>query len=145
MEALKSFLIRAKKAAYASNGCRIDPTRPNPKDAVYEEENYRYHDSYLGSDPFIGEKTVYQNGKPVWGLNYIGRLLGTQVGYDFLKEALLQVSIEMPYRGPAEYQNGEYTYRCHVQGDFDWFFGYEEIFLKEQNSVSMNAVFMAEP
>lgn len=43
-------------------------------------------------------------------------------------EALSCVPEDMPYRGPALYQKGAYTYHCLVQGEFDWFLGQEEIY-----------------
>jgi hypothetical protein len=46
---------------------------------------------------------------------------------DFLKEALLHVPAETPYRGPQDYTGGDYAYHCDVDGDFDWFQGYETI------------------
>jgi len=39
------------------------------------------------------------------------------------------VSAENPYRGLSEYSRGGFTYKCKVDGDFNWFTGYEEIFL----------------
>lgn len=50
---------------------------------------------------------------------------------DFLKECLLLVPKEYPYHGPLVYQNGEYTYHCIVNGEFEWFHGYEEIFCND--------------
>lgn len=46
----------------------------------------------------------------------------------FMKEALLLVSKEHPYRGPMVYASGEYKYHCIVSGEFEWFHGYEEIY-----------------
>ncbi len=50
---------------------------------------------------------------------------------DFLKEALRHADKKMPYRGPEIYQSGEFTYKCGVTGDFNWFQGFEEIYLNE--------------
>lgn len=47
---------------------------------------------------------------------------------DFLKEALLHVSEDMPYRGPAIYTKGDYHYHCRVEGEFIRYQGYEEIY-----------------
>ena len=46
---------------------------------------------------------------------------------DFLKEALLHVPENKPYRGPQDYVNGDYAYSCDVDGNFDWFQGKETI------------------
>ena len=37
-----------------------------------------------------------------------------------------------PYRGPIVYENGDYKYHCIVNGSFEWFNGYEEIFYKDK-------------
>lgn len=57
-------------------------------------------------------------------MNYIGRILPDDVStenlMEFLTEALLLVPVEYPYRGPSQYENG----------DFHWFSGIEEVFHK---------------
>jgi len=35
---------------------------------------------------------------------------------------------DMPYRGPADYRDGELLYKCQVDGAFDWYIGHEEIY-----------------
>lgn len=64
-------------------------------------------------------------------MNYIGRVIGDNFSGDFLKEALLNVSEEYPFRGPEEYKNGNYLYSCKINGDFHWFNGTEEIYYKD--------------
>ena len=86
-----------------------------------------YHDSYLGSGKFAGEEALYIKEKPYWSMNYIGRVTGENFSGDFLKEALLHVPFEKPFRGPEYYSNGDYTYHCDVDGDFEWFQGRETI------------------
>ena len=34
---------------------------------------------------------------------------------------------DKPYRGPREYADGGYVYRCDTEGSFDWFQGKESI------------------
>ena len=66
-------------------------------------------------------------GKPYWSMNYAGRVTGENFSGDFLKEALLLVPEEKPFRGPEHYENDGYTYDCKVEGEFAWFQGYETI------------------
>ncbi|HKL79012.1 MAG TPA: DUF5680 domain-containing protein [Mobilitalea sp.] len=47
---------------------------------------------------------------------------------DFLKKALSVPSVDQPYRGPKIFRDGQYSYHCKVDGDFEWYQGYEEIF-----------------
>ena len=64
-------------------------------------------------------------------MNYTGRIIGEGFSGNFLKEALSLVPKENPYRGPMVYQNGQYKYHCIVNGEFEWFQGYEEIYFDD--------------
>jgi len=127
---LKSFLCTAKKNTYAAHGPEIVSSRMHSHDLQYEDGILSYLDSYFGGENFIGEEVMYIDSKPFWAMNYSGRVLDVNFSGDFLKECLLAVSIEMPFRGPELHQNGNYTYHCSVQGSFDWFFGEETIFFQ---------------
>ena len=124
------FLIRAKKETYAGHGTEVVPSRPNSHDLHYSEGDLKYIDTYLGSHQFAGEEALWEKDIPLWAMNYVGRVVAEGFDGDFLKEVLSLVPIDMPYRGPAEYSNGDFLYRCSVNGDFDWFTGYEEIIHK---------------
>ena len=89
-----------------------------------------YYDTYLGGEKFAGEEALWKADKPFWSMNYIGRVTGENFSGDFLKEALLNVPFDMPFRGPLDYSNGDYSYKCSVSGDFDWFQGREIITYK---------------
>ena len=121
------FLIKAKQSTYAGKGAETGPTRKESHDLVYGDGDYMYHDSYLGSGKFAGEEALYIKEKPYWSMNYIGRVTGENFSGDFLKEALFHVPFEKPFRGPEYYSNGDYTYHCDVDGDFEWFQGRETI------------------
>jgi len=125
------FLIKAKKATYAGEGAEIAPSRPNSHDLMYEENDLKYIDTYLGGLQFAGEEALWRSDMPLWTMNYLGRVLSDEFPAHFHKEALLLVPEDMPYRGPAKYKKGDYTYTCTVDGDFKWFTGYEEIHDKD--------------
>jgi hypothetical protein len=129
------FLLRAKRSTYAASGAERASSRPESHDLQYEEENgWLYIDTYLGSERFIGEEAVWKDGTPIWAMNYSGRVIGKGFDGDFLKEALLRVPEQSPYRGPIEYQEGSFLYCNTSAGEPDWFFGREEIF---KNGVSI--------
>jgi len=121
------FLINAKKATYAGKGAESQASRPNSHDLQYSEGHLKYIDTYLGGSKFAGEEALWKDGTPFWAMNYIGRVIADEFSGDFLKEALLLVPNEYPYRGPLKYEKGDYSYSCSVKGDFHWFYGYEEI------------------
>ena len=121
------FLIRAKRATYAGKGAETAPSRPGSHDLAYREGEMLYIDTYLGGERFAGEEALWVSGVPVWSMNYVGRVTGAPFSGDFLKEALLRVPPDRPYRGPEAYENGDYAYACAVTGDDDWFQGRETI------------------
>lgn len=122
-----AFLIRAKQATYAGKGAETTSSRIGSHDLVYQEDNLMYYDTYLGGDRFAGEEALWISDVPSWSMNYVGRVVGNHFSGDFLKEALLHVPSEKPYRGPEKYESGDYAYSCSVEGDFDWFQGKETI------------------
>lgn len=122
-----NFLIRAKKATYPSDSGVTNSSRPSSRDLKYIEDNLIYHDSYFGTNKFIGEEVLYLNGNALWSMNYVGRRLDETFEYEFLKKALLQVEFDNPFRGPSVYKDNNYTYRCSTKGTFDWFQGYETV------------------
>ena len=126
-KSIVEFLIRAKRATYAGKGAETAPSRIGSHDLVYRENNLMYYDTYLGGSRFAGEEALWISDVPCWSMNYIGRVTGSPFSGDFLKEALLHVSEDMPYRGPEKYVSGDYAYFCSVEGDFDWFQGKETI------------------
>lgn len=123
------FLCCAKKSTYAAHGAETDPSRPDSHDFQFAEGNLKYIDTYLGGEKFAGEEAIWRDDKPFWAMNYIGRILADGFSGDFLKECLLLVPKEYPFRGPLIYQNGQYSYHCVIDGEFEWFNGYEEIFV----------------
>ena len=121
------FLIRAKQATYAGKGAETASSRVKSHDLEYREGDFLYYDTYLGGDRFAGEEALWISGIPYWSMNYAGRVTGENFSGDFLKEALLHVPAEKPYRGPDSYTDGDYVYHCDTEGSFDWFRGKETI------------------
>ena len=124
------FLIRAKQATYAGKGAETTSSRTASHDLIYREGPLMYYDTYLGGDRFAGEEALWISDVPYWSMNYAGRVTGEHFSGDFLKEALLNVPRDIPYRGPLEYINGDYRYDCRIDGSFDWFQGRETISYK---------------
>ena len=125
------FLLPAKTCTYAAHGAETLPSRPNSHDLRYAEGDLLYIDTYLGGVSFIGEEAVWKNGVPVWSMNYCGRVIGQGFDGDFLKNALMLVPRERPFRGPKEYSKDAMQYQNHSEGTIDWYQGYEEISLDE--------------
>ena len=131
LEELVKFRLEANVNTYAAFMNEVDSTRLDSHDFRYENGAFTYHDTYVGGEQFAGEEAVWKNGKALYAMNYLGRVLAQDFSGNFLKEALRAADTKMPYRGPEFYQSGEYTYKCSVNGDFTWFQGYEEIYHKD--------------
>ena len=127
---LTDFLIKAKQATYAGKGAETASSRVKSHDLIFREGEYMYYDTYLGGDKFAGEEALWISEVPYWSMNYVGRVTGADFSGDFLKQALLRVPEDKPFRGPEEYSEGDYTYKCSIDGDYEWFQGKEMITLK---------------
>ncbi|HYG60019.1 MAG TPA: DUF5680 domain-containing protein [Symbiobacteriaceae bacterium] len=75
LQALEQFIVAAKRVTYVGSGKKLLPYRPSSKDLQHAEGEWVYHDSYFGDSDFAGQETVYFQGKPVWVMNYFGRIL----------------------------------------------------------------------
>jgi len=130
IDELARFLVSAKRNTYASQGGKIPSTRLGAKDLAYQSGRYRYVDSYFGEKDFSGQEVVYTDGVPIWSMNYYGRMLQDDVPEGFietLREALLLVDSDRPYRGSEQYSRGCYRYACHSEGTLLAFHGHEAI------------------
>lgn len=129
-EQLIHFLCEAKQYTYARAENSVISSRPNAHDYVYEKDELKYIDTCLGNEQIVGEEAIWNDNQPVWGMNYTGRVVAEGFDSSFLKEALRRVREDLPYRGPRYLELGEYTYKCRVEGEFDWFVGCEKILYK---------------
>ncbi len=94
-KSLLEFLIKAKRATYAGKGAEIASSRKMSHDLNFEDGDYMYYDTYLGTAKFAGEEALWISGIPYWSMNYIGRVIGDNFSGDFLKEALEQLFREI--------------------------------------------------
>ena len=125
-----AFLIKAKQATYAGKGAETTSSREKSHDLIFEDGDLMYYDTYLGGSKFAGEEALWISKEPYWSMNYVGRVTGGDFSGDFLKEALLHVPEDKPFRGPKQYVSGDYRYDCDVEGDIEWFWGKETISFK---------------
>ena len=132
IDELIDFRLESNRNTYAGFMNETDSTRLDSHDFRYEKGSYVYHDTYVGGEQFAGEEAIWKNGKSVYAMNYLGRVLSDSFSGNFLKEVLRNADHNMPYRGPEYYQSGEYLYKCKVSGDFSWFQGYEEIYHNDE-------------
>ncbi len=124
IEELAGFIIEANRNTWAADLGEVQPERPGYKELEYKNGLWRLRDSYTGYFRAPGMTTVYYKDQPAWTMQYGGHGLTegheAQVKdtYGFLKEALMRVTPELPFRGPEEYTNGDkkYTFKL-LDGD----------------------------
>lgn len=72
-------------------------------------------------------------------MNYSGRVLDeSKFSSKFLKKALMEATVDYPYRGRPIFSEGDYTYIMEVNGGFSWFTGRELIFNKDDLVYELN-------
>ena len=132
LDQLITFRLEANVNTYAAFMNEAPSTRLDSHDFRYENGDYTYHDTYVGGEQFAGQEAIWKKGKALYAMNYMGRVLAKEFSGNFLKAALRAADHKMPYRGPEYFEDGEYIYKCSVNGDFTWFQGYEEIYWKDK-------------
>nr|WP_249811214.1 DUF5680 domain-containing protein [Bradyrhizobium sp. 149] len=83
---------------------------------------------------FVGQETVSRDDRAIWSMSYSGGAgaeitdRGTFLAiYKFLRQALLAVRAEEPYRGPRLLEQADMIYRNEPEGSLDRFHGIETI------------------
>ena len=132
---INEFLVRAKVNTYAAPGERTEKVLADGgKSFSFRVRNWKYQDKYYGFNPFIGQEIVWKDGRAVWTMNYSGKVVSKKVVdkdvYSFLRQALKLVKKFNPFRGPAEFSEGEWKYISESIGAVKSFAGLEEIFFK---------------
>ena len=130
---LCEFLVKAKKAGYASGGkAKKTKEKNKSKTIIFKEGNLKYYDNYFGGEPYGGEEIVFLKNQPIYMMVYYGfvdkSFKDFKGVYKFLQEALSQIPKDKPFRGPKFYQNGDYAYRNWFSGEIKNFSGIEKIY-----------------
>jgi hypothetical protein len=123
----------AAKEIRAKHRCET-PILPGHKDYQYQIGDWGYHDSYAGSIWAPGREVVYFKGNPVWCMSYQGKsnphypedFFKNQV-FPFLKEALKKIDNSILFRGPRNFEDGDFMYSFEINGDYTYFKGREAI------------------
>ncbi len=137
---LKEFIVNAKRAAFAGGGKKVLRS-DGSKTFTYAEGNLNYTDRYFGSMRDIGEELVWYKNMPIWGMNYFGGAFTNfrnmkSPTFKFLKNCLMLVEVNMPYRGPPALTEREFKYKNKVFGNFSMFRGTESIYYKNKKIYS---------
>jgi hypothetical protein len=132
LDQLNAFVVRAKAATYVGGGAKSPSHRPGSHDLQFDENAFSYLDSYFGGTDFLGQEVVCYEGKPVWAMNYYGRILepsmitAAEAG-QIIRESLSKMYQEGRFLGGFEHTTENGTYVDTSEGDVASFTGKEWI------------------
>lgn len=126
-DALKKFLIACNKAGYAGGEEKKWIKETDGSTTIpFKLGEWESHDNFFGGEPYGGRTVVFYKNKPVWIIVYYGWVLeGVKPDsvYTILREALMRMPEDAPFRGPKTYKSYSNTW----VGDVDRFSGEEQI------------------
>jgi len=134
---LSEFLVDAKRRTYAGlddDATIAAPLLPGSKQLEYRDGDLSYRDIYFGMRFFVGQETVQSGADTVWSMSYSGGVVSTVVDrgeflaiYAFLRQALLAIRDDRPFRGPPQFEDRSFRYVNISSGDVAAFHGEEQI------------------
>jgi hypothetical protein len=140
---LREFLVVAKRRTYAGrddDATIAAPLLPGSKQLEFSAGDLSYRDIYFGMGFFVGQETVQSGARVIWSMSYAG---GVAPGiterdellaiYATLRKALLQIPDSQPFRGPPQFERGEFRYANVAEGEIDDFHGEERILRAGRN------------
>jgi hypothetical protein len=130
---LLQFLIDSNKAGYAGGKEKQWIKESDGSTTIpFEKGEWSSRDNFFGGEPYGGTDVVFYQKKAVWIMVYYGWVEpGMEVDpiYAILRNALMRMPEDAPFRGPKEYAENGYSYVNTWQGDVSRYSGEEKIFL----------------
>jgi Domain of unknown function (DUF5680) len=139
---LNTFIVRAKANTYVGGGEHSASSRLGSHDIRFSDGEWAYHDSYFGGSDFLGEEVVYFAGRPVWAMNYYGRILrvdlltAAQAG-QIIKASLSRMYKEGRFLGGFRFSENNFTYVDDSEGAVDCFHGRESIIRRKETAYEL--------
>jgi hypothetical protein len=134
---LSEFLVDAKRRTYAGlddDATVLAPLLPGSKQLEYRAGDLSYRDIYFGMRFFVGQETVQAGTDVIWSMSYAGGVAATVVDrneflaiYAFLRQALLAIRDDRPFRGPPQFENEGFRYVNTSSGEVAGFHGEEQV------------------
>ena len=129
---LNTFIVRAKASTYVGGGAKSLSYRPGAYDLQFHEGAFSYLESYFGGADVLGQEVVYFEGKPVWAMNYYGRILKPSLitageAGQIIQQSLSRMYNEGRFLGGFEHSTRNGRYVDSSEGDVTSFVGREWI------------------
>ena len=133
-KSLQQFLIDSNKAGYAGGEEKKWIKESDGSTTIpFEKDKWKSHDNFFGGEPYGGRVVVFYEGKPIWIMVYYGWVaegVETNPIYGILRNALMRMPEDHPFRGPKEYTEGDFSYSNSWNGELDRYYGEEKILQK---------------
>ena len=144
IDELNAFIVRAKAATYVGDGKQVTLCRVGSHDLRFSEGGWSYHDSYFGGSDFIGEEVVYFTEKPIWAMNYYGRILRDDLLTAAQAGQMIKASLSRMYKaghflGGFEHTENGLTYVDTSEGNAAAFQGRE--FIRREQEIAYELVY----
>ena len=131
-ENLQKFLITCNRNGYATEKTIQKKEKDNSITITYSQGDWQMHDNYFGGEPFAGRMVIFYKNQPVWIMVYYGHVdkeyKNLDKIYGFLKQALLKMPENEPYRGPRELIELDWRYSNKPKGNLFQYAGEERIY-----------------
>ena len=128
---LQQFLLASNKAGYAEGHEKKWIKEHDGSTTInFEKGSWRSHDNFFGGEPYGGRVIIFHDNKPYWMMIYYGWVaegIKTDPVYAILRNALMQMPKDAPFRGPREYEKNNYIYSNAWIGDVERYSGEEQI------------------
>lgn len=130
-EQLRQFLIDSNKAGYAGGEEKKWTKQTDSSTTIlFKKGDWSSQDNFFGGEPYGGRIIVFYQNKPAWMMVYYGWIeRGTEMNsiYGILRNALMRMPEDAPFRGPKEYKENDFSYTNAWQGDVLRYSGEEQI------------------
>ncbi|MCX6702675.1 MAG: DUF5680 domain-containing protein [Candidatus Wolfebacteria bacterium] len=131
IEELRQFLVDSNRAGYARGDSKKWIKESDGSETIpFEKDPWKSNDNFFGGEPYGGRTIVSHKGNPFWIMVYYGWVdedAETDPVYAILRDALMRMPENHPYRGPKEYSENGLVYENVWNGDLDRFSGEEKI------------------
>lgn len=121
---------------YADPNKSYEDNEKQGKLLTLQIDEYTYEDEFYGGEPYSGNETIWESGKPIFRCVYWGKVAeGEDFGvlYSFLRASLAQgPSGSCVHRGPESFRNGDLEYTNECVGDITEFRQAERILHKNR-------------
>lgn len=122
---LADFIVEANRKTWAADKGEVEPFLPGHKSHEYQKGDWRLVDDYSGYFQAPGMTIVSYKDLPAWHMYYGGEGMSlshydkVQEAFSFLRKALMQVTPQLPLRGPESFDEDNWHYAFKINGTIE--------------------------